>query len=144
MSCDIVRIQSKRHLKVRNRLCLFILTVQEDTIIIATYRPDEVAIEQVFVHNNPSSALKLGQARGAAIVALAQHNMPVAEYSARQIKQAIVGFGAADKVQVQRMIASLLNLKNLPREDAADALAVAVCHFHTGGNLKKINDMVEK
>lgn len=95
------------------------------TTLIQTYKPNEAAIEQVFMHENPNSALKLGQARGAAIVAL---DMPVMEYSARQIKKSVVGMGAAQKDQVQFMVKRLLNLTGTPQVDAADALAVALCH----------------
>lgn len=97
--------------------------------IITQYAPVAAAIEQVFVHKNPAGALKLGQARGAAIVALASHNLPVAEYSAREVKQAVVGYGNADKAQVQHMIQVILRLTAPPSSsDAADALAVAICH----------------
>ncbi len=92
------------------------------------YQPQEAAIEQVFMHQNPGAAIKLGQARGAAIVAL---RIPVAEYSARQVKQSVVGYGAAKKEQVQHMVRILLKLAETPEADAADALAVALCHAHT-------------
>jgi crossover junction endodeoxyribonuclease RuvC len=95
--------------------------------IISQYQPHEGAIEQVFMHNNPGSALKLGQARGAAIVAL---TMPLAEYSARQVKQSVVGYGAAKKTQVQHMVKRLLNITEDLQADAADALAIALCHAH--------------
>lgn len=98
--------------------------------IIEEYRPMEVAIEQVFVQRNANSALKLGQARGAAIVAVAQHNLPLFEYASRQIKQAAVGYGAAEKGQVQHMMKALLHLEVAPSQDAADALAIALCHAH--------------
>ena len=84
---------------------------------------------------NPDSALKLGQARGAAIVAATQSELPVAEYSARQIKQAVVGKGSAEKTQVQHMVKHLLSLPGTPQADAADALAVALCHAHTEQSL---------
>ena len=96
--------------------------------IIQTYQPSEAAIEQVFVQKNVQSALKLGQARGAAIVAMASEGLFVAEYSAREIKQATVGYGAASKEQMQHMVSSLLQLKSTPPSDAADALAIALCH----------------
>ena len=99
--------------------------------LITQFQPDEFAIEQVFMARNPDSALKLGQARGAAIVAAACHDLPVAEYSARSIKQAVVGTGAAEKEQVQHMVMALLNLSKRPQADAADALAVAICHANT-------------
>lgn len=99
--------------------------------ILQIHAPHEVAIEQVFMHRNPGSALKLGQARGAAIVATTTSNLPIAEYSARQVKQSVVGHGAAKKDQVQHMVRILLNLTGTPQADAADALAVALCHAHS-------------
>lgn len=93
-----------------------------------TYRPDETAIEQVFMAKDANAALKLGQARGAAIVAMANEGLTVAEYAARVIKKSVVGYGAADKAQVQHMVKLLLNLATTPTTDAADALAVAICH----------------
>jgi crossover junction endodeoxyribonuclease RuvC len=96
--------------------------------VVQLYQPHEAAIEQVFMHENPGAALKLGQARGAAIVAL---TIPVAEYSARQVKQSVVGYGAAEKEQVQHMVGRLLNLTDKLQADAADALAIALCHAHT-------------
>lgn len=96
--------------------------------VIATHQPNEAAIEQVFTFHNHQSALKLGQARGAALVATAVYALPVSEYSARQIKQAVVGYGAATKTQVQHMIRMLLQLEKVPPADAADALAIALCH----------------
>jgi crossover junction endodeoxyribonuclease RuvC len=99
--------------------------------LIGEYAPDEMAIETVFVSKNAGSALKLGQARGAAMCAAISMGLSIAEYSPRSIKQAVVGRGGADKVQVQHMITVLLKLKERPVEDAADALAVALCHHHT-------------
>lgn len=103
--------------------------------VIRQFTPQQFAIEQVFMAKNPDSALKLGQARGAAIVAATQADLPVAEYSARQIKQAVVGKGSAEKTQVQHMVKHLLNLPGTPQADAADALAVALCHAHTEQSL---------
>ena len=103
--------------------------------IISQYQPKEFAIEQVFMAKNPDSALKLGQARGAAIVAATQFDLPVSEYAARQIKQSVVGKGSADKTQVQHMVSYLLKLPGTPQADAADALAVALCHGHTRQSL---------
>jgi crossover junction endodeoxyribonuclease RuvC len=99
--------------------------------VIEEYCPQQVAIEQVFMAKSAGSALKLGQARGAAIVAAANKDLPVAEYEAKKIKQSVVGNGAADKTQVQHMIKQLLKLSGAPQEDAADALAVALCHANT-------------
>jgi len=98
--------------------------------IIQQYLPDEMAIERVFMNKNADSALKLGQARGAAICASVHLEVPVDEYAAREIKQAVVGNGGATKEQVQHMICVLLSLQKTPPSDAADALGVAVCHGH--------------
>lgn len=106
--------------------------------LIATHQPNEAAIEQVFTFHNHQSALKLGQARGAALVATAVYALPVAEYSARQIKQAVVGYGAATKAQVQHMIRMLLQLEKVPPADAADALAIALCHAISSRLTKKL------
>jgi len=100
------------------------------TEIITQYRPDEMAIERVFMNRNADSALKLGQARGAAICAAVQQSLPVDEYAARAIKQAVVGTGAASKEQVQHMMCVLLGLTRQPPSDAADALGIAICHGH--------------
>ena len=100
--------------------------------VIATYRPQCVAVEQVFVNINPQSTLLLGQARGAAICAAVASDLPVAEYTALQVKQAVVGAGKAKKEQVQAMVRRLLKLPGDPSPDAADALACAICHAHGG------------
>ena len=106
--------------------------------IISQYRPDEMAVEQVFMHRNPDSALKLGQARGVAICAGAVQDLPVSEYAPRAIKQAVVGSGGAVKEQVQHMVCALLDLPQRPQSDAADALAVALCHVHTLQTLSRL------
>ncbi|MDT8363544.1 MAG: crossover junction endodeoxyribonuclease RuvC [Nitrosomonas sp.] len=102
--------------------------------IIRQYHPEQVAVEQVFVNINPQSTLLLGQARGAAICAAVQHELSIAEYTALQIKQAVVGNGHAHKTQVQEMVMRLLELTGRPRADAADALACAICHAHSSAN----------
>lgn len=101
------------------------------TEVIATHRPSAVAIEEVFLARNPSSALKLGQARGVAIAAAVAGGLPVYEYAARRVKQALVGTGRASKEQVQHMVKVLLGLPAAPAADAADALAIAICHVNT-------------
>lgn len=106
--------------------------------IIDCYQPQQMAIEQVFMAKNASSALKLGQARGAAIVAGVSRALSVHEYAARKVKQAVVGNGAADKWQVQQMIKTLLKLDGTPQEDAADALAVALCHAHSAAHMERL------
>jgi len=103
--------------------------------ITTNYQPAEMAIEQVFMHRNADSALKLGQARGAAICACVTQSLPVSEYSPRAIKQAVVGGGGASKEQVQHMVCSILSLNASPQEDAADALAVALCHMQMSQGL---------
>jgi crossover junction endodeoxyribonuclease RuvC len=114
------------------------------TEIIEQYSPQEMAIEEVFMAKNAGSALKLGQARGVAIVAAKLQGLPVAEYAAKKVKQAVVGTGAAKKEQVQHMVRLLLNLPGNPQEDAADALAIALCHINTTHNLVKISGAVPK
>lgn len=106
--------------------------------VIETWQPTQMAIEEVFMSRSAGSALKLGQARGAAICAGIVAGLPVAEYSARQVKQAVVGTGAADKTQVQHMVRMLLNLSETPQTDAADALAIALSHAHTQAVVAKI------
>jgi crossover junction endodeoxyribonuclease RuvC len=103
--------------------------------VVAKYQPNEAAIEKVFVNVNPQSTLLLGQARGAAISALVLAGLPVAEYTALQIKQAVVGHGKAAKEQVGHMVTRLLQLPGEPAADAADALACAICHAHGGQGL---------
>ncbi len=103
--------------------------------VIRDYRPDQVAIEQVFVNVNPQSTLLLGQARGTAICAAVLAALPVAEYTALQVKQSVVGNGHAKKEQVQEMVKRLLKLAGEPQADAADALACAICHAHGGQGL---------
>lgn len=99
--------------------------------IVQRYTPDCAAIEKVFANVNPQSTLLLGQARGAAICALVKTELPIAEYTALQLKQSVVGYGRANKKQVQEMIKRLLNLNAIPSSDAADALGVAICHAHS-------------
>ncbi|KAF0191382.1 MAG: crossover junction endodeoxyribonuclease RuvC [Gammaproteobacteria bacterium] len=102
----------------------------EVTDLIAAHQPDEIAIETVFMNRNVDSALKLGQAQGAAICAAVMQSLPVAEYTPAQIKQGIAGKGNAEKHQVLHMVKALLALQGEPQADAADALAVALCHSH--------------
>jgi crossover junction endodeoxyribonuclease RuvC len=111
------------------RLCEIFRCVQT---IVAQYRPQEIAIERVFVNRNPDSALKLGQARGAAICGTVDAHAEVFEYASREIKQAVVGSGSAEKTQVQLMMRSILKLEGPMAADAADALATAVCHALRG------------
>ncbi len=100
--------------------------------VIVSHAPVQAAIEKVFVNVNPQSTLLLGQARGAAICAAVAHDLPVSEYTAQQVKQAVAGNGQANKSQVQQMVRRLLSLPSDPSPDAADALACAICHAHGG------------
>lgn len=128
LECGTIKVQGKDQ-SVRLQQIF-----QQLKDVVIRYQPKEAAIEQIFMHHNANSALKLGQARGAALVAL---DMPVMEYSARQVKQSVVGYGAAKKEQVQHMVQRLLNLKQELQADAADALAIALCHAHSRLSLFK-------
>lgn len=103
--------------------------------IFASYKPDCCAVEKLFFQKNVKTAILVGQGRGAALIAAAEAKLSVGEYTPLEIKQAVVGYGNADKQQVQKMVKILLNLKEIPRpDDAADALAVAICHLHSTRN----------
>jgi crossover junction endodeoxyribonuclease RuvC len=106
--------------------------------VIAAHAPAQVALEKVFVNANPQSTLALGQARGTAICAVVLHGLPLAEYTALQVKQAVVGNGHAEKSQVQDMVRRLLRLAGSPGTDASDALACAICHAHGGQGLGRL------
>jgi crossover junction endodeoxyribonuclease RuvC len=106
--------------------------------VIARYQPDCASVEIVFVNVNPQSTLLLGQARGACVTALVSLDLPVAEYTALQMKQAVVGYGRADKTQVQEMVRRLLALPGLPGSDAADALGLAITHAHAAKALARL------
>lgn len=108
-----------------------LLLMQRLRALCAEYRPDEAAMEQVFVRRNVASALVLGHARGVAVCAVAEAGVPLHEYAPASIKQAIAGNGRAEKPQIQQMVRMLLNLPAAPAEDAADALACALCHAHS-------------
>ena len=101
--------------------------------VIAQYRPKAAAVEEVFVAHNARSALKLGQARGAAVVAAGSLGLEIFNYPARLVKQSVAGYGQADKAQIRYMVRALLGLNAEPSSDAADALALAICHAHRGG-----------
>jgi crossover junction endodeoxyribonuclease RuvC len=123
------RIVSDERQPLSQRLATILEGLEE---VIRSFAPAEVAVEKVFVNVNPHSTLLLGQARGAAICAAVLARLPVAEYTALQVKQAVVGQGHARKEQVQEMVMRLLKLPGLPGTDAADALACAICHAHCG------------
>lgn len=108
-----------------------LLTIFRDLCeVIVTHRPVVAAVEDIFMSRNPRSALKLGHARGAAVVAALSHGLSVVDYTPRRVKQSVAGYGQAEKSQVQSMVRVLLDLDSTPSEDAADALAVAICHAH--------------
>ncbi|MES2424398.1 MAG: crossover junction endodeoxyribonuclease RuvC, partial [Pseudomonadota bacterium] len=106
--------------------------------VVARYQPDAAAVEIVFVNVNPQATLMLGQARGACITALVSTDLPVAEYTALQMKKAIAGHGKAGKAEVQQMVMRLLKLPGLPGPDAADALGLAITHAHVGQAMDKL------
>lgn len=106
--------------------------------VVTRYQPDCASVEIVFVNVNPQSTLLLGQARGASIAALVSNDLPVAEYTALQMKQAVVGYGRADKSQVQEMVRRLLTLPGLPGPDAADALGLAITHAHAAKAMARL------
>jgi crossover junction endodeoxyribonuclease RuvC len=128
-----IRLSARQPLELRlRRIC------EELHKIILAYSPEEVAIEDVFYAINVKSALKLGHVRGVAMLAAAQAGLGVVAYSPLSIKSAVVGYGRAEKAQVQLMVARLLELPALPEPaDAADALAIAICHLHTAGTLRR-------
>lgn len=129
------RIRSRDKEPLPRRLSTILAGLAE---VISGYGPVEVAVEEVFVNVNPKSTLLLGQARGACISAAVLAQLPVAEYTAMQVKQAVVGNGHAKKEQVQEMVRRLLGLDGVPSPDAADALACAICHAHGGLGLGSI------
>lgn len=104
------------------------------TELIHKYKPDDASIEQLFFNSNAKTAILVGEARGVAVLACANGNLNIGEYTPLQIKQALVGYGRADKKQVQYMVKTMLNLKSVPKpDDTADALAAAICHAHSAG-----------
>jgi len=126
-------------LSARKPMCERLLAISKSlSAVIGRYRPDAVAIEDVFYAANVKSALKLGQVRGVAMMTAAQAGLPVCEYAPLAIKSAVVGYGRAEKIQVQQMVARLLRLDEVPESpDAADALAIAICHLHTSATLRR-------
>ncbi len=122
-------IRTKPDAPLAERLLTISVRLRE---LIERYAPDEIAVEEVFMATNAQSSLKLGQARGAILLTAAQAGMSVAEYTPLQVKQSVVGYGRADKMQVQQMVKVLLRLTEIPTpDDAADALAIAICHHHS-------------
>ncbi len=133
LSCGAIKLSSRESLALR------LATIFERIgVVIQEHRPDQVAIEDVFYALNVKSAFKLGQVRGVAMLAASSAGLEVAEYSPLSIKSAVVGYGRAEKHQVQHMVTQLLNLAEIPESpDAADALAIAICHLHTSATLQR-------
>ncbi len=126
---DYGAVLSAPDIEMTNRLKLI---YDDMSYIIEKYSPDEVAVEQLFFNTNVKTAINVGQARGVLILAAANKNIPVFEYTPLQVKQAVVGYGRAAKAQVQYMVKAILSLSEIPKpDDTADALAIAVCHAHT-------------
>ena len=133
VACGAIKVPAREPMPVR--LSRISRRLQE---LIAEHRPDRVALEDVFYALNVKSALKLGQVRGVAMLAAATAGLEVAEYSPLSIKSAVVGYGKAEKHQVQQMVTRLLNLDQVPEPaDAADALAIAICHLHTAATKER-------
>jgi len=109
--------------------------------LLSHNRPDEVAVEELYFNQNTTTAMAIGQARGIVLLAAAQKGIPVCEYTPLQVKQAVAGYGKADKKQVQQMVKMLLGLQEIPKpDDTADALAVAICHAHSNPLLRKMEE----
>jgi crossover junction endodeoxyribonuclease RuvC len=133
LTCGAIQVSPKQPMARR-----LSATYRELETLLRNYQPQQVAIEDVFYAVNAKSALKLGQVRGIAMLAAAIHGIDVAEYAPLAIKSAVVGYGRAEKAQVQHMVARLLNLAEVPESpDAADALAIAICHLHTSATLER-------
>jgi crossover junction endodeoxyribonuclease RuvC len=129
IAVDFGVIQTPAKTPMPHRLLQLYRQLKEITLL---HRPDSAAVEKLFFQTNVKTAISVGQGRGVAILALAEANLSIGEYSPLEIKQAVTGYGGADKNQIQQMVRSLLNLEDVPRpDDAADALAVAICHLHS-------------
>ena len=131
-------IRTRPNISLAQRLLQISTRLQE---LIRQYAPQEIAVEDLFVAKNAKSSLKLGHARGAILLTAAQAGLEVAEYTPLEVKQAVVGYGRADKFQVQQMVKVLLNLQEIPEpDDAADALAIAICHHHSANMKRQIQN----
>jgi crossover junction endodeoxyribonuclease RuvC len=132
VACGTIRTEGEPDFSRR------LLTIFQDLCeVISIHSPEVAAVEDIFIDRNPRSALKLGHARGAAVVAVLHNNLAVYDYTARKVKQAVAGYGHAEKSQVQHMVRFLLDLDSVPSQDAADALAVAICHAHHAAFLRE-------
>ncbi|HHU91146.1 MAG TPA: crossover junction endodeoxyribonuclease RuvC [Clostridiaceae bacterium] len=134
---DVGAISTEAGLELSERLLTLSNCLDE---LIAQYKPDAMAVEELFFNTNVKTAIKVGHGRGVALLAAARANIKVYEYTPLQVKQAVVGYGRAKKEQVQQMVKVLLNLERIPKpDDAADALAVAICHAHCSGSYRAID-----
>ncbi|MFD0588275.1 crossover junction endodeoxyribonuclease RuvC [Paenibacillus sp. GCM10027627] len=132
-------IQTEAHTPAEKRL---VQIYESAGALMDRYKPDSVAVEKLFFNRNVTTAFAVGQARGVIILAAAQRGLPVAEYTPLQVKQAVVGYGKAEKRQVQEMVKMFLKLSAIPKpDDVADALAVAICHAHSAVLSQKINEV---
>ncbi len=133
---DYGAITSPAHTPTPSRLKMI---YDDINYVIDKYKPDEIAIEELFYNNNAKTVINVGQARGVLILAGENHNIPVFEYTPLQVKQGVVGYGRAVKKQVQEMVKNILGLKEVPKpDDTADALAIAICHAHAGGGVNRL------
>ena len=133
---DYGAITSPAHTPVPSRLKMI---YDDITYVIEKYKPDEIAIEELFYNSNAKTVINVGQARGVLILSGENLNIPVYEYTPLQVKQGVVGYGRAQKKQVQEMVKNILSLKEVPKpDDTADALAIAICHAHACGGVNKI------
>jgi len=132
---DYFALTTKAHTPIEERLKIIYEGIKET---IDRYNPDFIAVEELFFNNNAKTAIQVGQARGVILLAGVNAGVPIYEYTPLQVKQSVVGYGRADKTQVQQMIKAILNLNKVPKpDDVADALAIAVCHAHSYKMVKK-------
>jgi crossover junction endodeoxyribonuclease RuvC len=139
---DYGAITSPAHTPVPERIKM----IYDDlSFVIEKYRPDQMAIEELFFNTNVTTAIAVAQARGVLMLAAANRNIPVFEYTPLQVKQAVVGYGRADKVQVQQMVKAILKLREVPKpDDTADAVAIAICHAHSSGTRARMLEALRR
>jgi crossover junction endodeoxyribonuclease RuvC len=131
-------IKTEKNFSAAERLQLI---YEKLTDTISLYGPTTGAVEKLFFQRNVTTAISVGQARGVILLALANAGLKIAEYTPSEVKLAVTGYGGADKKQIQLMVQAILNLKKIPKpDDAADALAIAICHIHSQGYLKRLED----
>ncbi len=139
---DYGAITSPAHVAVPKRLKM----IYDDlNYVIEKYKPDEIAVEELFYNNNAKTVINVAQARGVIILAGENHNIPVFEYTPLQVKQGVVGYGRAEKKQVQQMVKNILGLHEVPKpDDTADAVAIAICHAHASGGVNRLITSLKK